>query len=287
MITRTLTRLYDAIDAWWERNRTVKLMGATLVSVYLLSLLLITLNMGGFLPAWLSSIIPIGHFHAITMTFTLLLMIEVLQLILGIARSVSTSMGMQLEVLSLIMLRKAFIEFADFHEPLEWPEVSEAVLPVLSSAAGAMLIHMGLIFYFKLIRHQPITDDTADKEHFIVSKKMVSLLLLLVFFIIIALRVVRFGCGGEPFDIFNVFYTVLIFSDILIVLISSRFSYTYPIVFRNTGFALATVLIRMTLTAPHYHNAALGAGVMLFVLAIMAGYNRLIPCHDRTGASHG
>jgi hypothetical protein len=286
MVTRTFIGLYDGIETWWERNRTVKLLGAILVCVYLVSLLLITLNMGGFLPAPLSAVVPVGHFHAITMTFTLLLIIEVLQLILGIARSVSTSMGMQLEVLSLIMLRKVFVEFAAFHEPLDWAEVSEAVLPVLSGAAGALFIFMGLFLYFRLIRHQPITDGVADTEHFIISKKMVSLFLLLVFFVILALGIIRFA-GGEAFDIFNVFYTVLIFSDILIVLISSRFSYTYPIVFRNTGFALATVLMRMTLTAPHYYNAALGAGVMLFVLAIMAGYNRLIPFHDHSGAPRG
>ncbi|TAL36424.1 MAG: hypothetical protein EPN93_08345 [Spirochaetes bacterium] len=279
MFIRALSRAYDTIQAFWEKNRTVKVLGALLVTTYLFSLMLITLNMCGFLPEYLSENIPMGHFHAVTMTFTLLLVIEVIQLILGIARSVSSSMGMQLEILSLIMLRKSFVEFSGLHEPLQWSEVSQAVFPVLSGAGGALFIFAGLILYYRCIRHQPITGNSADQEHFIESKKILSLLLLVVFFTIIALYWYGMAARGESFDIFSVFYTVLIFSDILIVLLASRFSYTYPIVFRNTGFALATVLIRIALTAPHYYNAALGAGVIIFVLAIMAGYNRLTLHH--------
>ena len=60
--------------------------------------------------------------------------------------------------------------------------------------------------------------------------------------------------------IFEVFYTMLIFVDILLVLISLQFSSTYHVAFRASGFAVATVFLRIALVAPPYINSALGVG---------------------------
>ena len=45
---------------------------------------------------------------------------------------------------------------------------------------------------------------------------------------------------------FEQFYTVLIFADILVVLLALRHSFAYDLVLRNSGFAAATVLIRLS-----------------------------------------
>jgi hypothetical protein len=84
--------------------------------------------------------------------------------------------------------------------------------------------------------------------------------------------------GGEPAtSFFEVSYTVLIFNDVLIVLISLRYSLTFNVVFRNSGFAVATVLIRLALAAPPYLNALLGLGAAFFALGLTFAYNMFTP----------
>jgi len=45
--------------------------------------------------------------------------------------------------------------------------------------------------------------------------------------------------GRPSSDFSSVFYTVLVFSDVLLVLVSLRYSSGYPVLFRNSGFAVA------------------------------------------------
>ncbi|MBV5326887.1 MAG: hypothetical protein JZU65_04505, partial [Chlorobium sp.] len=78
----------------------------------------------------------------------------------------------------------------------------------------------------------------------------------------------------QTFDFFAIFYTILVFSDVLLVLVSLRYSSNYQIVFRNSGFAVATVVVRLALTAPPYYNVLLGVGAMVFAIGITVAYNR-------------
>ncbi|MGF1504137.1 MAG: hypothetical protein ACFB51_03220, partial [Anaerolineae bacterium] len=75
----------------------------------------------------------------------------------------------------------------------------------------------------------------------------------------------------------DAFFTVMIFSDILIVLISLRYSSTYHVAFRNSGFAVATVFIRLDLIAPPFIDVGLGLGAILFMVGLSASYNNFAP----------
>lgn len=86
-------------------------------------------------------------------------------------------------------------------------------------------------------------------------------------------KVWGFLIGQIGYDFFSIFYTVLIFGDILLVLVALRYSSNYYVVFRNSGFALTTVVIRLALTAPPYINVALGVGAALFAIGLTAAYN--------------
>jgi hypothetical protein len=66
--------------------------------------------------------------------------------------------------------------------------------------------------------------------------------------------------------------TVLIFSDVLILLISLRYSTNSAVVFRNAGFAASTVIIRLALTAPAFINVLLGVASVAFALALSLAY---------------
>ena len=46
------------------------------------------------------------------------------------------------------------------------------------------------------------------------------------------------------------FYTALVLADALLVLVALRHSGAYHLIFRNSGLAAATVVLRVALTAP-------------------------------------
>jgi hypothetical protein len=81
---------------------------------------------------------------------------------------------------------------------------------------------------------------------------------------------------GSYLHSFQTFYTVLIFSDIIIVLIALRYTLNYYRIFRYSAFVLATILIRISLSAETYYNVGIGVVACLFVLELTIAYNHFL-----------
>jgi hypothetical protein len=217
---------------------------------------------------------------AIDIAFTLFLVVEIVGLVVGLATSVAKTAGKQFEVFSLILLRQSFKELSKFNEePIQWTFEAgrEAVQYVVVDATGALLIFVSLGFFYTLQKHQPITQTDVEQRYFVAQKKLVSNVLLFVLIGLSVYAVVAPFVAEDVLPFFNTFYTVLIFSDVLIVLISLRYSATYHVVFRNSGYAAATVMIRLALAGPRYLGAALGVAAALFNLGVAAAYNYVTP----------
>ncbi|MEI7823817.1 MAG: hypothetical protein WCI01_00865 [Chlorobiaceae bacterium] len=265
--------LFNSLEHFWEHKRTKRMAANVLIITFLGALALIELCRQGWLPGELAAIIPSSHYYAINIAFSMLLGLEVLGLVFSLANSVSDSVGKQFEILSLILLRQSFEEFIYFNEPLVWVEASKPVLHILSNAGGGLLIFLLLGLYYKLQQHRVIKQSSVTTADFIASKKLVSLFLLLTF-IGIGITDASFYLTNQPtFDFFPIFYTALVFSDVLLVLVSLRYSSSYEILFRNSGFAVATVVVRLALTAPPFFNVLLGVGAMVFAIGITFAYN--------------
>jgi len=259
-----------------------------LVVAFVGALLLIELNRHALLPGVLQAVVPTNHFRAIDFAFSLLLVIEVLALVWTLAESFANSVGKQFELFALILLRKAFMEFGGFGEPIVWEEISESVLHVLADLSGALLVFVILGFYYRIQEHAPITDDRGEERLFISAKKIVALLLLAIFVGLGGWHLTGLATGRPMLPFFETFFTVLIFADVLMVLISLRCSSRFDVVFRNSGFAAATVMIRLALTAPPYVNVLLGLGASLFALGLTFSYNHFAPVlRERNAGARG
>lgn len=276
-------KLFDASRRHWQGLVPRRNLGAVLVSVFLGSLVAIELNRQGLLPEPIAGVLTTNHFGAIDVAFTILLVVEVMGLVVALAESVANSVGKQFELLSLILLRKAFLEFAGFGEPIVWEEVDTAVLHMVSDVGAALLIFVILGFYYRVQRHQPITEG-EEQASFVAAKKCLALLLVVAFVALAIFDLVLFVRERTGFDLFAAFYLVLIFSDVLLVLVSLVYSSAYRVVFRNSGFAASTVLMRLALTAPPFVNGLLGVGSALFALGLSVAYNAFAPLmkeHER------
>jgi hypothetical protein len=268
---------FDRLEARFLGGRTRRVVSAALVAAFAGALLMIELARRGLLGPRLVAALPRSHFHAVELAFYLLLSYEVAGLVFAIAQSVSNAAGKQFEILSLILLRRSFEAFAGTDEPLRWEQLAGAVGNLLSDAVGGLLIFVALGFYYSLQRHRPLSEDQDARKSFVAAKKVIALGLLGVLGAL-ALRslwglVVRLE--AHPF--FEDFYTVLIFADVLVVLISLRYSASYHVVFRNSGLAVATLLLRVALSSPPPWSGLFGVGAALFGVALTLAYNRFAP----------
>ena len=267
--------VFDAIEGAFEAFVRGRGLGIFLAGTYLLTLAAIELGRRGVFPYALT-VLGRSHFGAIAVAFGALLIVEILQLVMALARSIAVSMGKQVELLSLILLRKVFLAVGAFGEPVRWESVAKELPVIIADLAGALVIFILLGVYYRLQRHHPISMDALERRSFIAAKKAIALLLLAAFGVLGASAVWAALRGFPPVHALEVFYTILIFSDVLLVLLAFAFTSSYPVLLRDSGFAAATICIRLALIAPAFISALLGVGAAAFIVALTLTYNHFL-----------
>lgn len=266
-------RLYSWLRGQWESPAVQRGVATALLVTFVGALAAIELRRLGVLPfAWL----PTNHFHAVRLGFNLLLAVEALGLIFALAGSPGRAQGKQFEILSLILLRQSLKELVHAPEPIQWTALAPFVPTMLADAVGAVAVFALVGLFYRLQREGDEKLPQGELLHFSAAKEAVALVVLVVFLGLAGQGVasaVRGAEGGGAYDtFFDSLYTVLVFADLTIVFLSLRHSFTYEHVFRSSGFAVVTVLIRVALTAPPFVNAALGVGATLLGVGLAAAY---------------
>ena len=267
--------VFDELHYVWECKRTQHVVNTVLLLLFVLLLGLIELKRNGVLPAGTLPTLPTNPFYAVYLTFSLLLVVEVVNLIFVVPASVSRSVGKQLEILILYFLRNAFKELIHFTEPIRLSGHFDPLLRIGAYGLGALLIFICVGLYYR----QQLTRQKSGEEgirifHFVGAKKAVGLGLLLVFLILAAYNGVAMVRGFEGVQFFAEFFTILVFGDILLVLASQPFFPQFQDVFRNSGYAVATLLMRLSMTGSEYIDVAIGVGAALFALLLAYAYRK-------------
>ncbi|TKB06700.1 hypothetical protein FCL48_19890 [Desulforhopalus sp. IMCC35007] len=268
-IYEKITYLFDPLHYLWEHEKMHKKISFFLVLFFLLSLIGIELNRQGLLPVAFQSFTPKNHFFAVQAAFTVVLILEVISLIFTIPCSFSRSVGKQFEILALILMRNAFKELSYFPEPITFLGNQQAILNILSDGFGALLI-FGLLGYYYKIQALSAEDKMrpVDIYSFVAAKKGIAIILLAVFTFLGVNSVIATMTHQEHPDFLHSFYTILILTDILVVLLSQCFQPSFYAIFRNSGFALSTLIIRIALAAPPFFNVLLGIAAAVFAILL-------------------
>ncbi len=220
---------------------------------------------------------------AIYTPFSLILVYEVYLLLFYLPRSFTSCISKQFEIISLIVIRKIFkdIPLMDLNE--NWI-VSEHNIELIVDLLGFLILFF-LIFLFnkgtQKLSKKNITDPSLIR--FISSKKIVSLSLLVV---------MSFMALNTMFEwifniysnqaitqidglFFNKFFTLLILADVIILLISFRYTEEYSKLIRNTGFIISTILIRLSFSSSGYLTMILILTGVSFAYLILKIYNAI------------
>lgn len=279
-----LISFYDSAERLWFHARTRRIIGTTLVVAFLFSLAAIEANRLGWLPASLATLLPASRFAAVETAFNLLLLFEIIELVFALSESVSRSLGKQFEVIALVLLRDTFKELSNASDPLTWESVSPLLPNIAAASIAALLIFAILGFFYYNVSSEKFFHSEFLRKNFTNAKKIISLLLLaaLIFLGIRSLfaQIAGFSPNGTFLESF---FTLLIFSDVLIVLISLRYSVPFEVTFRFFAYTLATLTMRLALLTPGWRGALLASGAALYALAVLWVYNlyRDLPSQHR------
>ena len=220
---------------------------------------------------------------AIYTPFSLILIYEIYLLLFYLPRSFTSCVSKQFEIISLIVIRKIFKDIPQMDLSGNWISSSHN-LELIVDLLGFLILFL-LIFLFnrskQKLTKQPVDDSRLLK--FIASKKVVSVMLFCV------LGVMLLSTLGQWFiDVlnqhsvlnldslfFNQFFTLLILADVVILLISFRYTEEYSKLIRNTGFIIATILIRLSFSAESYLAMVLILTGVSFAYLILQIFNAM------------
>lgn len=264
--------VFDKFQEIWENQKFNKFVSNSLVFIFVCSILISYLDRNKIITLGRLDDFFSNPFFAIEIAFTLLLILELLSLIFILPKSVAKSNNKQFEVLALIFIRSGFKEISHIKD-FEWHTMTESLTNLFSYALGSLILFIIIGFVSRLHKHSRLTDSEDDQVEFIQTKKLLSLILLIAFIGVGIYDTSFLLETGIYLHSFYMFYTVLIFSDIIIVLIALRYTLNFIKIFRYSAFVLATLLIRISLTAPPFYSVIIGVSSAIFIFILTMSYN--------------
>jgi len=209
-----------------------------------------------------------SYLDALYTPFSIILAYEVYELIRAIPESFSNAIGKQFEVVTLLVVRDIFKNLADLNETESTAVYDPVAFIAVEVVAFIVLFATALYFRKTTSSSAPIMHADHALSAFVRQKQTLATALFFVYILVALWSFTTWTngvIGGEGTlsrtVFFSDFFTWLVMSDILILLISYKHTTDFNHLARNTGFVLSTVVIRVGIGTPGY------AGAALFILA--------------------
>lgn len=231
----------------------------------------------------------ISPLSSIYTPFSFILIYEVYLLVFYLPKSMTDYIGKQYEIITLILIRKIFYDLSKLKLTSEWFK-TEADLQFTYDIIGVLLLFALIFLFYKLsANYRKITGhkkvDLNDKtKRFIRIKTIMANLLVPVVFVLalysfgqwlldstIQVKDVTQSIKDVNSIFFDDFFTVLILTDVLLLLISFFQTDVFSRVIRNSGFIISTIMIKLSFSADGIINnilivCAVGLGVLLLLV---------------------
>ncbi|HEX4651181.1 MAG TPA: hypothetical protein VH250_06715 [Granulicella sp.] len=285
-----LIRMHDVCFSDRNKGRLKRLVVKISLAGFAVHLGLIFLAHCMAQPPLLVAIVGSSYLSAISTPFNMILFYEVLTLIAAMPASTTRSIANQFEIVSLIFLRDVFKDIANASQTGGMHGHPQAALPVLfDMCTGFLMFTLATVFQQVAQRQvkMPKTPElAAGQKRFIEQKKVVAIGLT---GLLLALAAYRLGGFAEQVwealwtgrfvavEAANFFYndlfTVMIFTDVVILVLSLVISGRYEMVFRNAAFVISVILIRLSLTEEQPYGAAVALLAMVFGILTLLVFN--------------
>jgi hypothetical protein len=285
-----LIRVHDLCFS--EKNKAVLKHLVVKISIagFALHLALIFLAHSLGRPPLLTAVVGDSYLSAISTPFSFILFYEVLTLIAAVPAATTRSIANQFEIVSLIFLRDVFKDIAKAREPNWIQGHPHEALPLLFNMATALSMFLLATVFRQVAQRQVVMPSTpelvAGRQKFIAQKKVVAVSLTAL---LLALAIYHLGDfaaqlwtsspAGRLVTVeatnffYNDLFTVMIFTDVVVLILSLVISGRYEMVFRNAAFVIAVILIRFSLTEAPPYGAAIALSAMVFGILTLLVFN--------------
>jgi len=201
-----------------------------------------------------------SYLKAIYTPFSFILFYEVFLLVIIIPKSISEFVGKQFEVITLITLRSFFHDIADLDLKVSFNINNPEFISLLYDLIASMIMLGLTIMYYKIYQNNRKSEIINELNNFINIKKLVSLSMILILFLLSISSFYAWGAEmlealklkqnyPNPNTVFYAdFFSIMIFVDVLLLLISFTYHFSFFTIFRNASFIITTILMRMSLT---------------------------------------
>ncbi len=228
---------------------------------------------------------------AIYTPFSFILIYEVYLLVYYLPKSTTIYIGKQYEIITLIVIRGIFKDLASLEFTANWFSDPNDIKFTYDLVATVVLFFLILVFN----RLNARKEDAHQKDS-LFSKKLVKFIrlknilamCLIPVFLVLAIHGFSRWVHGSFFSItemvgsikdvnaifFNEFFTVLILTDVLLLLISFLVTDKFNTVIRNSGFILSTILIKLSFGITGILSTILIVVAVLFGVLILFIHNQ-------------
>ena len=283
-VRRRLAAVFDYLHESAKRDLLDTCVVSLAAAGFLSHLLLVAVvNMLPEFPQTIFEGLDRSLLHAVYTPFSIILFYEVILLVFALADSHTGEVAKQYQIVSLIVVRRVFKDIGSFESFEHWLTETEAVKAVLTDMGGAVLMFVLVTIFTLLRRTIPKVAIQRDLVGFIELKKAVAVLLLVVLSglallnLAVWLRVLPVSLLGltqipENVDLFffPLFFEFMIFTDVFILIVSLAYYDRYEYVFRNAGFVISTVLLRVSLSTPKPYDIGVALIAMVYGVSVLA-----------------
>ena len=236
-----------------------------------------------------------NYLVAISTPFNFILFYEVVTLIGALHESTTRSIAYQFEIVSLIFIREVFKDIAEAGDMVSKHRLTWEALPLFVDMWAGFLMYLLVAIFQHVAKgsvgHMGRSAPSAARARFVAQKKGVALGLGALLLTMAAYNLSLIGIdiyrvafmgqasGGHTTTFYNDLFTVMIFTDVLILILSIVVSGQYEFVFRSAAFVVSIVLIRFALTEGYPFGAPLAILAMVFGILVLMVFNYHMRIH--------
>lgn len=284
-------QLYKVLLSDKTKDLSEKVILSVAILSFIVHLLIIYLVDFGIIKNWSDSELLQNPIAAIYTPFSFILIYEVYLLIYYLPRSFTTYIGKQYEIITLIIIRRLFKDLSTLELTSDWFQIKGDLQFTYDIVASILLFYLLYIFYEQSKKKSlPIKNDETlniNINQFIVLKKWIAVVLVPIL-LLVALYTLFFWTFGTFFFndqpqvtfkninsvFFDEFFTILIITDVILLLFSFFYTDKFHKVIRNSGFIISTILIRLSFSVEGAVNTILIISAVIFGLLILTIHNK-------------
>jgi hypothetical protein len=287
--SQRLAQAHDRIFSNDNKTALKHLVVRLAIAGFAIHLLLIFLARTLPHPPALIADIGENYLTAISTPFNFILFYEVVTLIGALHESTTRSIVYQFEIVSLIFIREVFKDIADAGAMVTEHKMTWEALPLLVDMWAGFLMYL-LVAIFQHVARRSVGHDMAESPtpamvRYTAQKKAVALGLGALLITMAAynlgiigwnwLQVIETGqaVAARPTTYYNDLFTVMIFTDVLLLILSIVVSGHYESVFRSAAFVVSIVLIRFSLAEGYPYGAPVALLAMIFAILTLVVFN--------------